>query len=260
MTGLQHVRGAFLTSAVSMLALVVLAACGGETDAVLETAAPEAAVPALSETECGPTLPVTGLCSNAVPSLFLKIDTQAPKLATRCVWRTQEVSLTPTDALVFRAQDCTAEGWVPNAYEVVQNYVKYRMDGTPSDQAMFMLEFMPLTDGETAEQAAMKTLARAPEDQRARCETRALAGYTLAGEAFELAPNAELAAEMDALNQGEPWDACGPNGVTMDAVQFWEARRTYALFHMLGQDDPPWDPASFTFYRKVEDGAWIKAG
>ena len=53
---------------------------------------------------------------------------------------------------------------------------------------------------------------------------------------------------------------CGPNGVTVDATQFWEARNGYALFHMLGQDDPHWDPASFTFYRKSADGKWIKAG
>ena len=29
---------------------------------------------------------------------------------------------------------------------------------------------------------------------------------------------------------------------------------------MLGQDDAPWDPASFTFYRKGADGKWGKAG
>jgi hypothetical protein len=244
---------------IATVGLLGLAACGGETEASLETAAvEEAAVGA--DTSCGPTLPITGLCSNAVDSLFLKVNPQAPKLAAKCVWRTQEVSLTPTDAIVFRAQDCTAEGWVPNAYEVVQTYVKYRMDGTPSDQAMFMLEFLPLAPDETAEQAAMKTLSKAPEDQRARCETRPLSGPVLAGTAFELAPNAELAAELEANSGGEPWDGCGPNGVTMDAVQFWEARKSYALFHMIGQDDPPWDPASITFYRKGDDGVWVKAG
>jgi len=134
------------------------------------------------------------------------------------------------------------------------------MDGTPGDQAMFILEMIPLTAGETAEQAAMKTLNKAPEEQRTRCETRPLTGPVLAGPAFELAPKADFVAELETASGGEPWDACGPNGVTMDAVQFWEARPSYALFHMLGQDDGPWDPATFTFYRKGADGKWVKAG
>jgi len=240
-------------------AVLMLAACSGETPTTTETAAPEAAA-VVDPSGCGAALPITGLCSNAVETQFLKVDARAPKLATRCVWRTQEVSLTPIDAIIFRAQDCSAEGWVPNTYEVVQNYVKYRMDGTPSDQALFMLEFFPLGPDETAEQAAMKTLSRAPEDQRARCETRPRPTAIVAGAAFELVPNVELATEMEMNNAGDQWDACGPNGYTMSAVQFWEARKTYALFHMLGQDDPAWDPASFTFYRKGDDGEWVKAG
>jgi len=240
-------------------AVLMLAACSGETPATSEVVVAETAA-VTDPTGCGAPLPVTGLCSNAVETQFLRIDPQAPKLATRCVWRTQEISLTPIDAIIFRAQDCSAEGWVPNTYEVVQNYVKYRMDGTPSDQALFMLEFFPLGPDETAEQAAMKTLSRAPEDQRSRCEIRPRPNTVVAGTAFELAPNVELATEMEMNNAGDPWDACGPNGYTMSAVQFWEARQTYALFHMLGQDDPAWDPASFTFYRKGDDGVWVKAG
>jgi hypothetical protein len=241
------------------LGLAMLAACSGENPTASDAATRNA--PAVTaDAACGAALPITGLCSNAVPAQFLRVDAQAPKLATQCVWRTQELSLTPSDAIIFRAQDCTAEGWVANTFEVVQNFVKYRMDGMPSDQAHFMLEIFPLSPGETAEQAAVTTLAKAPEDQRTRCETRPRTGPVVAGSAFELTANAELTAEMNALNPDEPWDACGPNGVTMDAEQFWEARKTYALFHMLGQDTPPWDPASFTFYRKGGDGNWLKAG
>jgi hypothetical protein len=119
---------------------------------------------------------------------------------------------------------------------------------------------IPLAAGETAEQAAMKTLGKAPEDQRTRCETRPRTGPIVAGTVFELVPNAELEAEMNAAHPDEPWDACGPNGFTGDAEQYWEARPSYALFHMLGQDDPAWDPASFTFYRKNAEGKWEKAG
>jgi len=243
------------TSLLMAGAALAFAACGAETDAKPET-------PAATSTAadaCNP-LPITGLCSNADPSIFLKTNPQAPKLAAKCEWRTQEISLTPTDAIVFRAQDCTAEGWVANVYEVVQGYVKYRMDGTPEDQAMFILEMLPLAAGETAEQAAMKSLGKAPEDQRERCETRLLAGPVLAGPAFELRPKPDFEAELNTLNPEDPWDACGPNGLSQDAAQYWEARPSYALFHMLGQDDAPWDPASFTFYRKSADGMWAKAG
>jgi hypothetical protein len=241
-------------------ATVALSACGGDKDAAL--GAEPSAAPAAAEAPagCGAKLPITGLCSNANPGDFLKIDAQAPKLAAKCVWRTQEVSVSADMALAFRAQDCSAEGWVPHVYSYVQGYVKYRMDGTPGDQAMFILEMIPLAAGETAEQAAMKTLGKAPEEQRTRCETQPLAGTVLAGPAFELRPKPDFESEIIAATPDEPWDACGPNGVTMDAVQFWEARPSYALFHMLGQDDGPWDPASFTFYRKGADGTWAKAG
>jgi hypothetical protein len=248
--------------AVGLIAALALAACGSDEDAALDSAATAETMPAEAAAagECAPRLTITGLCGNADPSQFLKINTQLPKLANECVWRTQEVGVSDTLALLFRAQDCSAAGWVPNVYEYVQGYVKYRMDGTPGDQAMFILEVIPVPDGETPEQVAMKTLDKAPENQRDRCHTLPVTGPVVAGATFELAPAADLAAEMDMNAGGEPWDACGPNGVTMDAQQFWEGRNGYALFHMLGQDDPQWDPASFTFYRKGADGVWVKAG
>ena len=240
-------------------AVLALAGCGGAKDAALGGDA-IAAASADTDGGCGAKLAITGLCSNATPSLFLKINAQAQTLATKCAWRTQEVGVADDMALIFRAQDCAAEGMVPHVYAYVQGYVKSRMNGTPEDQATFMLQVIPLGAGETAEQAAMKTLSSAPEDQRVRCATRPFSGPVVAGKIFELAPNAELKSELETNAAGDLWDACGPNGVTMDAVQFWEARNGYALFHMLGQDDPPWDPASFTFYRKGADGKWAKAG
>ena len=251
-----------MRAAAGLIAAFCLAACGGEKEAALDPAASADATPAAAEASaaCEPRLAITGQCGNADPSLFLRINDQAPKLASKCVWRTQEVGVSDTLALLFRAQDCSAEGWVPNVYSYVQGYVKYRMDGTPDDQAMFILEVIPVPAGEAPEQAALQTLSKAPEEQRARCEIRPVTGHVVAGKTFELAPMPDFAAKMDANSGGEPWDACGPNGVTMDAVQFWEGRNGYALFHMLGQDDPPWDPASFTFYRKSADGKWSKAG
>ena len=252
---MTRTAGAVPLAAIALLGLV---ACGGEKDATLDTAAPNAVI--ADTGACGTSLPITGLCSNADPSYFLKINTQAPKLATKCAWRTQEVGVSDTMALVFRAQDCSADGWVPHVYAYLQGYVKSRMQGTPDDQASFILQVIPVAQGETPEQAAMKTLSNAPEDQRTRCATHTFSGPVVAGKTFKLAPNAELQAELEANAAGDVWDACGPNGVTTDAQQFWEGRNGFALFHMLGQDDPQWDPASFTFYRRSADGKWTKAG
>lgn len=244
---------------------LLAAACSGEpaapTDAGIEAGGAPEAPAATDVAACGngAPLPVTGLCSTADPALFLAVDDTIETFATRCVWQTEEVRLGPDDALVFRAQDCSAEGWVPTIYTHVSGYVKHRMDGTPDDQAGFALQVFPLAAGETPEQAAMATLALAPEDQRARCVVAKLPGPKLAGYAFALEPGPELKAELEALHPDEPYDACGPNGFTGDAAQFWEGRKTVALFHMLGQDIPLWDPASFTFYRKSADGRWAKA-
>lgn len=242
-----------------LAAALLAAACSAESadspDVVVDAGAGagEAACPN------GALLPITGLCNTAAPSLFLAIDDSIDTFATRCVWRTEEVQLRPDDALVFRAQDCSPEGWVRIIYSHVGDYLKYRMDGTPEDQAGFAVQIFPLAAGETPEQAALKTLAMAPEDQRERCVVRKLTEPKLAGYPFALEPTPELTAELQALYPEEPYDACGPNGFTGDAMQLWEGRKSVALFHMMGQDTPFWDPASFTFYHRAADGRWSKA-
>lgn len=244
------------------LALALLAAaCSGEPgDAPAVPAAESPGGVAATACANGAPLPITGLCNTADPSLFLATDDTIETFATRCLWRTEEVQLSPDTVLVFRAQDCAPEGWVRTVYSHLSGYLKHRMDGTPEDQAGFALQIFPLAAGETPENAAMKTLALAPEDQRTRCVVERLQGPKLAGYAFELKPGPELKAELDALHPDEPYDACGPNGFTGDAAQFWEGRESVALFHMLGQDTPFWDPASFTFYRRGADGRWAKTG
>lgn len=233
---------------------VCLAACGPQgADPGPETLAAESAC------STGSPLPITGLCSDGAAALFVAVDAGIETFAPRCVWRTEEVSLSPTEALVFRAQNCSGEGWDQMLYSYVSGYLKVRQSPLPEDQSGFALQILPLAAGETAEQAAMQTLDKALGDQRSRCEIHPLTGRKLAGRAFELAPNADLEAELNAATPDEPWDACGPNGVTMDAVQFWEGREHQALFHMLGQDTPHWDPASFTFYRKGDGGIWTKS-
>lgn len=241
-----------LLAAVAGLAL---AACGNA-----DTAASDGAgeTPAAASVGCTK-LPVTGVCNDARPALFLAVDGSLETHARGCVWRTEELQTKPDEAVVFRAQDCTGEMWDRTVYSYVGNYVKAKLAPVPDDQAVFAVELFDVADGETAEQVALKTLAMAPEGQRARCTTKSLSGVKAAGRVFELAPNAELKAEMEQASPDEPWDACGPNGVTMDGAQYWEGRSKHALFHMVGQDDPMWDPASFTFYRKGASGAWAKA-
>ncbi len=206
----------------------------------------------------GSPLPITGLCSDGNASLFLAIDPKAETFGPRCVWRTEEVETYPDEALVFRAQDCSGEGWDKTTYKYEASHLKTHTASMPVGDFDFALEVIPLIGGETAEQAALQTLAKADPAQRSRCEIKPLTHYTVAGRAFELGPNAELKVELDALYPDEPWDACGPNGVSLDAISFWEGRDHHALFHMLGQDTPIWDPASFTFYRKGADSVWTK--
>jgi hypothetical protein len=205
-------------------------------------------------------LPITGVCTDAHPALFLAVDTGLETFARGCAWRTQELQTGGDEALVFRAQDCTGEMWDRTVYSWVGNYVKSRPEPVPEDQAVFALEVFRIADGQTAEDVALATLSAAPEDQRGRCTTEPINNVRVAGRAFELAPNAELTQEMQSNHPDAPWEACGPNGVTMDSTQFWEGRKTHALFHMTGQDQPGWDPASFTFYRRNSDGSWAKAG
>lgn len=244
----------------AMGAALLAAACSAEPAETASTTAGEATISASGACVNGAPLPITGLCNTADPSLFLATDNTLETFATRCIWRTEEVQLSPDDALVFRAQDCSPEGWVRTVYSHVSGYLKHRMDGTPEDQAGFALQIVPLAAGETSEQAAMKTLALAPENQRERCRIENIEGPKLAGRAFRIEPAPDLRSELEAFSGGEPFDACGPNGFTMDAVQFWEARPHVALFHMLGQETPPWDPASFTLYRRGADGRWAKTG
>jgi hypothetical protein len=232
-----------------------LGACGKANEAE-KLGAGEAAGAGCSSSK----LPTTGVCSDANPALFAAIDPKIETVAQGCVWRTEELQTEPDEALVFRAQDCTGEQWDKTVYSWVGNYVKARLASVPEDQAIFLLEVHDVPEGETAENVALKTLAAAPEDQRERCIATPLPEIKAAGHAFELGPNAELEAELMASHPDERWEACGPNGVTVDAIQYWEGRERRALFHIVGQDEPLWDPASFTFYVREADGSWRKSG
>jgi hypothetical protein len=241
-----------------------LSGCGGKSEAAGPTVkTPGGTMLASTSGAAGPctatTLPITGLCTDANPKLFLKIDPVIETFATHCVWRTEEVKTGDDEALVFRAQDCTGESWDRTMFSFVSNYVKYRASSLPDTEGGFAVQVFPVAKGQTAEQVALQTLSNAPDDQRARCITYAVSGVKAAGRVFELGPNPELKRELDEAHPDEPWEACGPNGVTQDSEQYWEGRETHALFHMTGQEQPAWDPMSFTFYRRNRDGTWYKS-
>lgn len=208
----------------------------------------------------GNTLPITGVCDDARTALFISTDQSLDTFARGCVWKTHELKIKDNEVLVFRAQDCTGEMWDRTVYSWVGNYVKSRPEPVPADQATFAVQVFDVPSGQTAEQVAMSTLSNAPEDQRGRCIIKPMAGVKVSGPAFELVPNDELLKELHEAHPDEPWEACGPNGFSADAEQYWEGRKAHALFHMIGQDQPGWDPASFTFYNKGASGTWAKAG
>ncbi len=184
-------------------ALALLAACGPKPEVSAEAAAPETAA-ALASAGAGAgaacpasALPLTGICSDANPSLFIKVDVKRETFARGCVWRTEEVQLSDAEALLFRAQDCTGEKWDAQVYSRLDRYVKIRPVTLPESEGNFMVEIFPVGDGQTAEQVALQTLANAPEDQRSRCIAKPLGGFEAAGRVFEIAPNDELTKEME---------------------------------------------------------------
>lgn len=204
-------------------------------------------------------LPLTGLCADPAADLFVAVNTGLQVFDPACVWKTVEVSISPDSALLFRTQDCSAKGWEADDFNWMDGSVWAKPASLTDDPGIRSLTVFDLPPGETAEQAALATLSTAPPEQRDNCVVQDRPGVVFAGRAFELTPTPELLEALEAANPGEPFDACGTYGLT-DAAQIWEARPTRALFHSLGQDDPMWDPASYTFYIKGGDGVWRKDG
>ncbi|HVY87815.1 MAG TPA: hypothetical protein VG942_03055, partial [Hyphomonadaceae bacterium] len=207
-------------AAAAIAAAASLSGCGGRSDAAGPTVETGGTMLAASTGgAAGPcmasTLPITGVCTDANPKLFLKTDPTLDTFATHCVWRTEEVKTGDDEALVFRAQDCTGEKWDKTVFSFVSNYVKYRASSLPDTEGGFALQVFPVAKGQTAEQVALQTLGNAPDDQRTRCITYAVSGVKAAGRVFELGPNPELKKELEDAHPDEPWEACGPNGVTM---------------------------------------------
>lgn len=256
------------------LTTLLASGCGRDTPTVSEPP-PEAAGPS-SPAETAPDtplagpadgggpcaagfLPLTGLCADPSPDRFAAVDAELQPFDAACVWKTMEVPVSDTQALLFRTQDCSAKGWEADTFRWQDGALWARPASLPDEPGFPVLTVFELAPGQTAQQAALDTLETAPPEQRDHCEISERPGMALAGEAFELAPSADLMAALEAASGGEPFDACGRYGLT-DADRAWEAREGRALFHSFGQDSPMWDPASFTFYQRGPDGVWRKDG
>ncbi len=258
----KYRAGGLLTAALTALAL--LGACGPETQpaseaaATPEASATEAAAPAAPAC-AGTALPLTGLCTDAGDALYLKINSNHEMPAPHCVWTPQEAALSPDEALVFRALDCTQDDGPRMSFAFSGNVLTAAFppfEAGGASYEMQALEIFPL-DGETAEAVALKTLETAPENQRARCAVRPAEAAGAYGPAFTLSPSDELRAELEAAAEEGLYDACGLFGVTGSAT-WWEERPGKALFHSTGQDIPPWDTSSFTFYTRGTGGIWTR--
>lgn len=232
--------------------IVLLSALG------LFACAPKAEPLATEAAACnGPLTPIAGVCTTDAG--FLKNDGSKDLLFDpKCVWKMEEVQRTPDEVVVFRSQDCNANGRAGLAFSYAfPNPAELTVTQTIAPPALpivsVIAQVFDIPDGKTAEDVAMTKLAEAPEADRTRCKTRPDA----MGATFQLAPDDAFMAELE-KDQGGAVSACGPFGYTQDSQVWWEAHGPHAIFHTTGQDTPSWDPTQFVFYKRDPTGAWVK--
>jgi hypothetical protein len=243
-------------------AAALLAACGGKQTPALAANASTGLVQATGD--CTSALPVTGLCQEAGIGVFGKISPTAELLAPGCVWKTMEAQRSPDEVLVFRGQDCTAGRSDTIRFRFITPRELHLLMSGPdfpeSDEMVATILDVPA--GKTAEEVAATTLAVLPEKERATCAPQpqgtASDDKPVAGRAFQLQPDEATLAALRKEAAGDIISTCGRYGYTEDFQELWEGRTRYAIYHALGQDTGPWDPMSFTFYRKDAGGAWVK--
>jgi hypothetical protein len=234
---------------ISIAAAALLAsACQAKAPDDAEAAA-DAAAAACSTSR---TLAQTEVCGGGDVAVFRQVSDH-PIASPKCVWYTEQLMLSDSEFLVFRNQDCSEEGWDGAAYKYANGVVTLHPAPTPDVAGDPILEIFPIDTG--VDPQAFSTTKLEGEADATRCMVRPIEDLNIPGTLWELAPNDEYMAELNARN--EPWSACGKYG-SGESTQFWEMRKDVALYHWLGQDAGYWDPASFTFYRKGADGKFAK--
>ncbi len=248
-----------------VLTALALAACGGNkpADKPSEAASASPAAPVVPAAICtAGKMPITGVCDDAQPALFGFVDPKPEMYSDKCTWVTAEAQRSDTEALVFRVQKCPAGSEPMTTYKFdgpgkLMAYFPNPEPGKPPYDNL-AAEIWDLKAGETAQDVAMKTLAGVPKAESKGCEIHMKPEIKfVAGQAFEVGPTDARLKELHTVEDGI-LSTCGSYGYSEEAVAFWEARPAYAIYHSLGQDTPPWDPASFTFYKKQADGSWQK--
>jgi hypothetical protein len=168
------------------------------------------------------------------------------------------LKLNENEYLVFRSQDCSAEGWDGAAFAFVDNMVRMNTAIAPETAAQgdVILEIFAKAADQEMEDVMLARLADAPASEQTRCIVRPVEDGLWPGTLSELAPDDTYMAEIRARD--EVMYSCGPYGQD-GSVNYFEDRGARVLFHRLGQDQPYWDPASFTFYVRTPDGTFAKA-
>lgn len=244
----------FSRPVLALAAIALLVACGGKP-----SSAPAADASAVAA--CAGALPVTGLCPEAGIGVFGKINPVAELQQPGCVWKAMEAQRSPDEVLVLRAQDCTKAGAAAIGFSFTTpkelHFSSAASPGAPAIDNM-AATFLDVGAGQTAEDVAAALLADVPEAERATCAPRAMSDdQPVAGRPFQLQPDEGTLHTMHKKEDG-PVNACGPYGYAEDFQELWEGRAKYAIYHSLGQDTAPWDPMSFTLYRRQAGGAWVK--
>jgi hypothetical protein len=245
-----------------MAALAAMAAACAPKQDPAASATASGAPPAVGAACTGEKLPITGVCADAQPALFGYLDAQEAPYAATCKWVTAEAQRSDTEAVVFRIQQCPADVAPATSYrfdgdKLLVKYPHPEPGREPYEN--LIAEFYAIPDGQTAEAIALTHIADAPADERPRCVvTPAPDVRGVAGQAFHIAPNEELMAELNRKHPDEPFEACGAHGYTNDGIVYWEKRPDLLIWHVIGQEQPIWDPASFTIYKRDASGAWTK--
>lgn len=204
-----------------------------------------------------PRLPLTGICQgSAAASLKFDNDARTPELLD-CTWTVNELMLPGDEALLYRAAVCngvtTTLGFSGGAHSAELAYERSALFGDAvKGKAPIRLFSSPADNPQGALQGS---IAEAPDGAALQCAIRPanLEGWPT--DALLIAPSAAMRATMP---QDEPITACGPYGVDENSVRYWRIAQGFAWFYDLGQEDPDFDPTSFTVFVRTEDGWTVK--
>lgn len=249
----------------SLTALILLAACGGETPPVETAASPEAISARPEAAPCpddGPRLTVTGICAGRAINYVDPAIGLATETPDGCTWGFNETPLPSGDeAIVYRVLSCkgvtTAFEFGAGAHSAALTYTTSALYGgqIPGDEPIEPVRIF-MVEPSDPQKVIRDLVENAPEAERAKCSVQAANAPGWPKDALVMQFSA---ADRAKLPMNEPVSMCGPYGRDEDAATFWRIFGGYAWFFSLGQDTPDFDPGSFMLFRLGADGAWAPA-